>query len=279
MTNSRRVALVAGASRGIGLGIAEELGSRGATVYVSGRTRAGESGVDDLPGTVDATAARVTALGGRGVPLICDHTDELQVGELLKRIEREAGHLDVLVNAVWGGYEAYDARLFSDEPWEQPVWRWEKMWRTGPHAAYLTARAAAPLLITGARSAGSLLVFVSAGDRGRFLGDVQYDAAKSGGDRLGLAWAKKLERFAVASVVLHPGLTLTERVQAHATKAELREAHSARYVGRAVVALAEDPERMRHTGRVRQCAELGREYGFTDLDGREPEPFVLPELT
>lgn len=269
-----RIAVVTGASRGIGRGVAEELGAAGAVVYVTGRSREGVATPEGLPGTIDETARLVTEAGGRGIAIACDHTDDAAVERLAAAVREGHGRVDVLVNAVWGGYEDYDAGLFDLPLWEQPLWRWDKMMRTGARAQYTASRALGPLMV--GRSP-ALIVGISAGDEGRFLGDVQYDVAKAAVDRLGFAMAKKLRRHGITALTIHPGLTRTERVERHAPPEQLTSAHSARYVGRAVVALACDPALREKAGGVLKVAELGRAYGFRDVDGSQPEPFRMPE--
>ncbi|NNF56986.1 MAG: SDR family NAD(P)-dependent oxidoreductase [Rhodothermaceae bacterium] len=269
-----KIAVVTGASRGIGRGIALELGRTGATVIVTGRSRRGEATTDGLPGTVDDTADLVTAAGGRGIAITCDHTDNAQVDALAEQIRTEQDGLDLLVQAVWGGYEQYDAALFGLPLWEQPVWRWDTMMQTGVRAQYLTARALAPLM---QNRPGALIVGISAGDAGKYLGDVQYDVAKAATDRLGFALAKKLKPHGIAALTIHPGFTWTERVAAVAPEESRRAAHSPEFVGRGVVALATDPNLMDRSGGVFKAGQLGLDYGFTDTDGSQPEPFVIPE--
>lgn len=269
-----KVALVTGASRGIGLGIAHELGLARATVYVTGRSRAGGPTTDDLPGTIEAAARTVNEAGGEGIAVACDHTDDEAVEALARRIDDGQGRLDLLVNNVWGGYEQYDARLFTLPVWEQPVWRWDKMFDVGVRAHYTTSRAVASLM-RGAES--PLIVNISAGDEGKFLGDVQYDVAKAAIDRLGFALSAALKPEGITALTIHPGFTRTERVLAEAPPEALEGTHSPRFVGRAVVALATDPRIMARTGGVYKVGQLGMDYGFTDVDGTQPEPFVIDE--
>ena len=269
-----KVALVTGASRGVGRGIAHELGLSGATVYVTGRSRDGGAATDGLPGTIDETARLGTDAGGHGIAISCDHTDDDAAVALAGEIRKGHGRLDILVNNVWGGYEAYDARLFEIPVWEQPIWRWDKMFRTGVRAHYTTTRAAVPLMLKVERA---LIVNISAGDEGKFLGDVQYDIAKAAIDRLAFGLAAKLRSEGIVALALHPGFTRTERVEAEAPHEALSETHSARFVGRAVVALATDPGVARHAGGAHKVGQLGLDYGFTDVDGSQPAPFTFPE--
>ncbi len=269
-----RIALVTGASRGIGLGIAHELGLAGATVYVTGRSRRGRPTVDDMPGTIDDSADLVTASGGTGIAVECDHTDPAAVEALAARIASEQERLDLLVHAAWGGYEQYDAAMFAKPVEDQPLWRWQRMMGTGVTAQYDTTRALAPLLLAAPRG---LVVHISAGDGGKFLHDVQYDVAKAAVDRLGFAFARRWRAERATAVVIHPGFTRTERVLAAAPAEAIAFTHSPRYVGRAVVALAADPDVKRHGGLVFKVADLGRTYDFADIDGTRPEPFVIPD--
>lgn len=275
MNNLRdTIALVTGASRGIGLGIAHELGLAGATVYVTGRSRRGQPTVDDMPGTIDDTADLVTASGGKGIAVTCDHTDPVAVEALAARVKSGHDRLDLLVHAAWGGYEQYDPAMFAKPVEDQPLWRWQHMMATGVTAQYDTTRALASLLLAAPRG---LVVHISAGDHGKFLHDVQYDLAKAAVDRLGFALAERWKKERATAVVIHPGFTRTERVIAAAPAEALAFTHSPRYVGRAVVALAGDPDVKRHGGRVAKVADLGREYDFADIDGTRPEPFVIPD--
>ena len=297
------VAVVTGASRGVGRGIAVELGAAGATVYVTGRSVAGEPTTEGLPGTVDDTAAAVTARGGEGIAVRCDHTVDADVEALFDRVAAERGRLDLLVNCAWGGYEGHD-ETFDDPFWApgQGMDRWSGMFDAGVRAAYAASRLAVPAML----EAGSgLLVNVSAGDGGRYRGSVAYDVAKTAVERTAKAMAHELRPDGVAALALQPGFTLTERVRAaldeadddvpeEATDADgdedpgadgpeagddgddrLAGTHSPEFVGRAVVALAADSDVLARSGGVYRVADLARTYGFRDVDGTLPAPFEL----
>lgn len=269
---SGRLALVTGASRGVGRGIAHELGAVGANVYVTGRSREGEQTTDDLPGTIDSTARLVSEAGGEGIAVECDHTDDEAVAALAERIGKAHGRLDLLVNNVWGGYEAYDAKVWTLPVWEQPIWRWDRMWESGVRAHYTTSRAVLPLMLEAERP---LVVNISFGDEGKFLGDIQYDVAKAATTRLAFALSEKLQDRGIVALTVYPGFTRTERVEEGATEAQLGRTHSTRLVGRAVVALATDPDVASKSGGAYTVAELAVEYGFSDVDGSRPEPFQI----
>jgi len=266
-----KVALVTGASRGIGRGIAVELGAAGATVYITGRSTSGGPATDNLPGTIDETAQQITEAGGQGIALRCDHTIDADVEAAFAQI---GSRLDVLVNNVWGGYEAYDGRTVDAPFWEQPLARrWQGMFEAGVRAHLKASQLAAPLMIAQKRG---LIVNISAGDTtgNKYLGWLPYDVAKSAVDRMAVGMAFELRPHNVAAISLYPGFTKTERVlEATGGEGGLETPH---YTGRAVVALATDPNVMAKSGQAFMVGTLAREYGFTDTDGTQPEPFVLP---
>jgi NAD(P)-dependent dehydrogenase (short-subunit alcohol dehydrogenase family) len=269
------VALVTGATRGAGRAIALVLGEAGATVYVTGRSTAAATPTEGLPGTVEDAAEAVTARGGRGIGLRVDHTRDDQVQALLERIQAEHGRLDLLVNNVWGGYERYGEASFVAPFWEQPLWRWEAMFRTGVRAHLAASRFAAPLML--ARGSG-LIVSTVAWAHDAYLGNVMYDSAKAAIIRMIFGMARELRPHGVSAVALAPGFMRTERVlAAHAASPfDLSGTESPEYVGRAVAALAADPGVASRSGQLLTAGDLAREYGFTDVDGRQPPPFELP---
>lgn len=285
-----RVALVTGASRGAGRGIAVELGAAGATVYVSARsTRAAPapgydklralSGGAPLPGTIEDTAEAVTRAGGRGIALRCDHAVEAEVQALLAQIERDAGRLDLLVNNAWGGHESFDG-VFDAPFWEHPLAHWDSM-MDGVRHHLLAGRCAAPLFV---RQRHGLIVATTFWDRGRYLrGNLFYDLAKAAIVRLAFGMAQELRPHGVASLAVSPGWMRTEFILAGHRSDEahwqevpsLARTESPRYLGRAVTALAADPRVLDKTGSVQLVADLAREYGFSDIDGRQPPAFEL----
>lgn len=287
------VAVVTGGSRGAGRGIAVELGAAGATVYVTGRsTRAqpgagyealmAAAGIAQLPGSIDATADDVTRAGGRGIAVRCDHTRPEEVAALFQRVEREQGRLDLLVNNAWGGHQDFEG--LSQAPfWQRPIARWDAFFDRGVRNHLLASQQAAPILV---RQGRGLIVTTTFWDRHRFMaGDLLYDLAKSAMTRLAFGMAQELRPHGVASVAVSPGWMRTEFVLAcHFTdeahwheKPELAGTETPRYLGRAVAALAADPAVMDKTGRALRVADLAREYGFTDVDGRWIPPFELAQ--
>jgi NAD(P)-dependent dehydrogenase (short-subunit alcohol dehydrogenase family) len=263
---SGTVAVVTGSTRGVGRGIALVLGDCGATVYVTGRS------------TVEDAAAEVTARGGRGIAARTDHTDDAQVAALFERVRSEQGRLDLLVANAWGGYEGYDHASFSDPFWEQPLERWDVMFTAGVRAHFAAARAAAPLMIERGDGLMAFTGGFAAGEH--YLGQLPYDVQKAAVDRMIVAMAFELREHGVAAAGIFPGFTRTERVvEAFAAGGAEPppETHSAEFCGRAVASLAADPERFALSGALLQTAEYALRYGFTDVDGRTIEPFVLPD--
>lgn len=267
-----KITLVTGASRGIGRGIAQELGAAGATVYVSGRSVRDDETTEQLGGNIHSAAKLVTESGGTGIAVRCDHTNDSEVEGLFERIRNERGRLDILVNNVWGGYEQYGDGDFSAPFWKQPMSRWSLMFDAGARAHYVASCLAAPLMLS---QTNGLVINISAGDNGKYRGWVMYDTAKEAVDRMAFALSQELREHGIAALALHPGLTRTERVERFASADELATSESPRYAGRAVVALAADPDIMRRSGGVYKTGQLAREYGFTDVDGSQPPPFVF----
>ena len=266
-----RVAVVTGASRGVGKGIALALGEAGATVYVTGRSDSGGT-TEGLPGTVRETADAVTQRGGHGISVRCDHTADAEVEALFARVAQEQGRLDVLVNNVWGGYEQHDLARFVAPFWEQPLRHWSGMFEAGVRAHLVATRLAVPLMLPHRRG---LIVHTTAWDRNKYLGNLFYDVAKAAVNRLAFGMARELEPHQVAVVALAPGFVGIERVlAAFATAGRAPpDLESPAYIGRAVVALAADGNILARSGRVLTVGQLGTEYAFTDVDGRQWPPF------
>lgn len=245
-------------------------GEAGATVYVSGRTEAEGQGPGGLAGTIHGTAAEVSAGGGHGIAVRCDHRDDAQTEALFAQVRREQGQLDILVNNVWGGYEYFaDGTEFWKEQgfWDAPLSRWDSMFAAGVRAHYVSGALAVPLMLTQKRG---LIVNTSFFAAQRDDIGVAYGVAKAADDRMAALMAHELRPHGIAAVSLCPGLVRTEGVPRAAEHFDLTNSESPQFLGRAVAALAADPNVLDKSGRWLVAAELAEEYGFTDVDGKRP---------
>lgn len=271
-----KVAVVAGATRGAGRGIACMLGEAGATVYCTGRSIRGKPATENRPETIDETAEMVTARGGVGIPVQVDHTIEDQVKALFARVKAEQGRLDVLVNDVWGGDQLTE---FGKPFWELSLEKGLLMLQRAVHSHIITSRYAAPPMIENGQG---LIVEITDGDFFSYRGNLFYDLVKTSVIRLAFAMARELRKRNITSLALTPGYLRSEAVLDHwgVTEANWQEgakkdpnfiaSETPFYVGRAVAALASDPQVSKKSGRVFSSWALALEYGFTDVDGRQP---------
>ena len=245
---------------------------------MTGRSIRGKATTEGLPGTIEETADVVTARGGKGIAVRCDHTIVSDVEDLFRRVQSEQGRIDLLVNNAWGGYEHHEPQRFSTPFYEQPLHHWEGMFTAGVRAALIASRFAVPVMLP--RRQG-LIVNITAWDRDKFLVNVFYDVAKGAINRMTYGMARELTSHNIAALALAPGFMRTERVAAAfervGSKAYLNFTESPEYVGRAVVALASDQNIMDKSGRVLAVGDLADEYGFTDIDGRRIPPFRMPD--
>jgi NAD(P)-dependent dehydrogenase (short-subunit alcohol dehydrogenase family) len=271
-----KVALVAGATRGAGRGIACALGEAGAMVYCTGRSARGNPATAGRPETIEETAEMVTARGGRGVALQVDHSRPAEVEALCKRIQSEAGRLDILVNDVWGGDQLTE---FGKTFWQADLAKGLRMLEQAVHTHIITARYAVPIMLE--RKQG-LIVEITDGDTFTYRGNLFYDLVKTSVIRLAFDYAYELRNKGIAAVAVTPGFLRSEAMLERfgVTEANWRDAgekqpdflHSETplFVGRAVAMLAADPEIGKKSGRVFSSWALSDEYGFSDADGRRP---------
>ena len=241
-----KVALVTGATRGVGKGVAVGLAAAGFSVYATGRS------------------AAQTDLGRGIVPVSCDSTDAVAIARVFGRIEAERGRLDVLVNSAWGGYERMveDGQFTWPAPfWLQPLWRWEAMIAVGVRGAFVASQHAARLMVPARQG---LIVHLSSWAAQKHIGNVPYGVAKAATDKLAADMAHELEPHGVAVVSMYPGLVRTEAVLA-AGVFDLSNSESPEFIGRAVAALFQDPAALRRTGQV-------------VVDGKQPQPLSLADV-
>ncbi|RUU84631.1 SDR family NAD(P)-dependent oxidoreductase [Mesorhizobium sp. M7A.T.Ca.TU.009.01.1.2] len=289
MTLQGKVALVAGGSRGAGRGIAIELGAAGATVYVTGRSTRAQQSEYARPETIEETAELVSANGGKGIAVQVDHLVADDVRKLVERIRTEQGRLDILVNDIWGGEKLFE--------WDKPVWDHNldnglRMLRLGIDTHLITAHHALPLLI---ERPGGLLVEVTDGtaeyNADHYRLSPFYDLAKVAVTRMAWAHAQDLAKHDATSVSLTPGWLRSEMMleafgvsegnwrDATAEVPHFVISETPRFVGRAVAALAADPDRSRWNGQSLSSGGLAQVYGFTDLDGSRPDAWrYVPEV-
>lgn len=284
-----KIALVAGATRGAGRGIAIALGEAGAIVYCTGRSTRKRRATAGRPETIEETAELVTAAGGRGIAVRVDHTEPEEVKELVAQIKREHKRLDILVNDVWGG----DALTEFGTPfWKVKLENGLRMLKQAIHSHIITAHYAVPLML-GRR--GGTIFEITDGDAFYYRGNIFYDLVKISVIRLAFAMARELRKRGIVSVALTPGFLRSEAVLEHfgVSESNWRDvgkkkdasknstdqndapedfmvSESPRYIGRAVVAVAADAKAKKKSGRVFSSWALAREYGFTDVDGTQP---------
>ena len=255
-----QVALVTGASRGIGRGVANVLADCGAIVYATGRSIA----------RADLSSAVVRHA--------CDHRSDDDVAEVFGRIRADAGRLDILVNGAWGGYERMvdDGAFTWPVPfWQQPLWRWDAMMNAGVRAGFVASQHASRLMVPAHRG---LIVHLSHWAAQKHLGNVIYGVSTAATDKMAAHMAHELRAHEVAVISLYPGLVRTEAVLAAASFLDLSNSESPEFIGRVIAAVADDGQRMRWTGQVLVAAALAREYDVDDIDGTRPRPLTLGDV-
>jgi dehydrogenase/reductase SDR family protein 1 len=275
-----KICVVTGASRGVGKGVALGLLEAGATVHASGRTRSEGSHALGRPGSLDLLVAETKDLPGRLVTHRVDHANDSETEGLIKEVIASEGRLDVLVNNAWPGYErmsedvpgSHPRFTWPDPVWEQPMWRWDAMIGVGARAAYCASRIASKQMVD---QRSGLIVNISFWSAQKFIGNVAYGISKAIADKMAFDLAHQLREFNVAAVSIYPGLTRTEEIMKFAEFIDLTNSESPQFSGRAVAGLAADPKIMEKSGKVHVVADLALEYGFTDVDGKQPIPLTF----
>lgn len=258
-----KIAVVTGASRGIGRGTAIALGEQGATVYVTGRT----SGDGEL--TVEKTVALLEEAGGQGVPVKMDHGNDDEIAALFAQVKSEAGHIDLLVNNV---YKIPNPPAWGGGFWDHPIGIWDDQVGIGLRAHYVASWHAAPLLF--AAQGGALIVNVSSPGGESYHFSSSYGAGKAGLDRLTADMAVELEPKGVAAVSLYPGAVATEFIVEASGGTAPPTLQSPLFVGRSIAALATSGDTMKRTGKVQWVEDLAGEFGFVDENGKTPPGYA-----
>jgi len=265
-TLTGKIAVVTGASRGIGKGIAVALGEQGARVFVTGRSRG------DGDQTIDTTARLVTEAGGEGLPLVCDHGDDAQIAALFEEIGRQAEHLDYLINNV---YTIPNPPAWSGGFWEHPIQVWDDQVGIGLRSHYVASWHAAALLFSA--DPGGAIVNVSSPGGQQYLYSSSYGAGKAALDRLSADMAVELEPRGVACVALYPGSVATEFVRSVAEQRgrDLSDSQTPLFVGRSTAALLAADDLKARSGSIQWVEDLAAEFDIVDEHGRRPPGYRL----
>jgi dehydrogenase/reductase SDR family protein 1 len=273
-----KIALVTGASRGLGKGIAIALAKEGATLYITGRTMRDSSLTSPLGGSIDQTADEISKYGGKCHAIQCDHTIDREVDAVFGQIKSDHGKLDLLVNAAWGGYEYFhDGTEFWTEGgfWDAPISRWDHMFNAGVRASYYSSCLAARMMI---EQRSGCIVNLSFWASQRVDQGVAYSTSKAATDQMTAAMAHELKPHHIPAICLYPGIVRTEAVLKSAAHFDLSNSESPEFTGRVIAAMAADPEIMQKTGKVLVVAKEASRYGIKDIDGRQPSPLTLNDF-
>ena len=253
-----KIALVTGGTRNVGNGIALALGEAGATVYVTGRS------------ITDKNVKSITKTGGKGIAIICNHENDIEVKAVFEQIEKTEGKLDILVNNAWGGYnrlrnrKEYSGFKWKAPFWEQPLELWDEMNDVGVRSNYISSYYASKLML---KQKHGLIVNISFYAARKYYGNVIYGVSKAAVDKMTMDMSEELKKNKITCVSLYPGY-IDDKKKASNPKKE-----TSIFVGRAIVAMSSDKNIIKKTGQILVAAELAREYGFTDIDGTQPVPY------
>ncbi len=268
-TLKNRIALVTGASRGIGKGIAIALAKAGATVYITSRSLEADTSIRPLEGSLEDTLEIIKGFGGDCTAIACDHSIDSNIQDLFKTIQKEQGCLDILVNNAWAGYQIMQQGEsgFGTKFWKHknPAKFWDSMFDVGVRSHYLASTYAANLMV---KQSSALIVHLTSSAGFKYTSNVAYGVSKAAVNRMTADMAHELKKHNIAVVALCPGRTKTEMILSRKGSTEHNE--SPEFVGRSIVALASDPKIMDRSGQTLITRELAIEYSFTDIDGKQP---------
>lgn len=284
-----KIALITGGSRGAGRGIAIALGKAGATVYITGRSKDGKSTSGYSFDTLEQTVRMVSnGAGVKCVAIKCDHTNEDEVRQMVDQVIEEEGKIDILINNVWGGYEGKNGEIdissdpFENNFWEQPQWRWDRMFDTGVRAHFITSKYVVPKMIEQGKG---LIICTTFWDDDKYLSNLPYDVAKVAINRLIYGMSIELNKHNISCIALSPGWIRTEHLKRlfnvddynYKENDEMLKTESTLYIGRAIEYLAKDENIIDKTGKTMVVGDLAKEYGFDDIDGTRPPKFEAPD--
>jgi len=273
-----KIALVTGASRGIGKGIAITLAKNGATVYITGRTEHHKHNKTKLSGTIYKTEKEIISNGGKCIAIPCDHTNDLEVIKVFKNIFEAHNRLDILVNSAWGGYEYFNdgTEFWLEEGfWSSSISRWDKMFSSGVRAAYFASCQAAQKMT---KSKSGIIFNLSFWAAQRNDKGVAYCTSKAATDKMTEAMAHELYQFNIPVICLYPGIVRTEAVLKNKDHFDLTNSESPEFIGMVISKLASDNNAIEKTGKVLIAAKEAIEYGIKDIDGKQPKPLSLDEI-
>jgi dehydrogenase/reductase SDR family protein 1 len=277
---SNTVAFVTGASRGVGRGVALALLGEGMTVHVTGRTRTDTQAANhpQREGSLDSLEKEAAALPGTLFVHVCDHAKDEETETAIASALSQSGHIDILVNNAWPGYEnmVEGTDYTWERPfWEQPVWRWNAMIDVALRTAFISSRAIAPGMVS--RKNG-LIVNISFWAAQKYHGNAIYGIGKAATDKMTADFAHELRPHGISAISLYPGLIRTEAVMQNAEYFDMSNSETPQFVGLAVAALWADSNRLEKSGGVHVTAQLAREYGYTDIDGKVIVPAALDDF-
>lgn len=273
-----KIALVTGASRGIGKGIAKVLAKNGATVYITGRTESSKHKTTKLSGSIYETEKQIISLGGNCKAVRCDHTNDREVISVFNQIFETHNRIDILVNSAWGGYEYFNdgsEYWFEEGFWESPISRWDKMFSAGVRAAYFASSQAARIMTKQKSGIIFNLSFWAAkrNDKG-----VAYCTSKAATDKMTEAMAYELHKFGIPIICLYPGIVRTEAVLKNKEFFDLSNSESPEFTGKVISKISSDEKAIEKTGKTLIVAKEAIDYGIKDIDGKQPKPLSVDEI-